>query len=188
MNLLEEVFQHVQLVMGSFKDKSIHVIGGGDSAMEEAIFLTKFASKVTIVHRRDLLRASKIMVDRAISNKKIDFLWNAEPIEFIGDKEKGVYAMAYKDTKTKEQTQVNTDGVFIAIGHNPNTNLFKDILNIDSNGYLITEDKSSRTNIKGVFASGEMLNWDAPTGGYLLTACLALGKSAANGTLEWLDK
>jgi len=139
-----------------YKDKSIHVIGGGDSAMEEAIFLTKFASKVTIVHRRDLLRASKIMVDRAISNKKIDFLWNAEPIEFIGDKEKGVYAMAYKDTKTKELTQVNTDGVFIAIGHNPNTNLFKDILNIDSNGYLITEDKSSRTNIKGVFASGDV--------------------------------
>ena len=139
-----------------YKDKSIHVIGGGDSAMEEAIFLTKFASKVTIVHRRDLLRASKIMVDRAISNKKIDFLWNAEPIEFIGDKEKGVYAMAYKDIKTKELTQVNTDGVFIAIGHNPNTNLFKDILNIDSNGYLITEDKSSRTNIKGVFASGDV--------------------------------
>lgn len=139
-----------------YKDKSIHVIGGGDSAMEEAIFLTKFASKVTIVHRRDLLRASKIMVDRAKSNKKIDFLWNAEPIEFIGDKEQGVFAMAYKDTITKELTQVNTDGVFIAIGHNPNTNLFKDILNIDSNGYLITEDKSSRTNIKGVFASGDV--------------------------------
>ena len=117
-----------------YKDKSIHVIGGGDSAMEEAIFLTKFASKVTIMHRRDTLRASKIMEDRAISNDKIDFLWNAEPIEFIGNQEKGVYGLIYKDSKTGSEVEVETDGVFIAIGHNPNTSLFKDILHIDSNG------------------------------------------------------
>lgn len=139
-----------------YKDKSIHVIGGGDSAMEEAIFLTKFASKVTIMHRRDTLRASKIMEDRAISNDKIDFLWNAEPIEFIGNQEKGVYGLIYKDSKTGSEVEVETDGVFIAIGHNPNTSLFKDILHIDPNGYLITEGKSSRTNIRGVFASGDV--------------------------------
>jgi thioredoxin reductase (NADPH) len=139
-----------------YKDKSIHVIGGGDSAMEEAIFLTKFASKVTIMHRRDTLRASKIMEDRAISNDKIDFLWNAEPIEFIGNQEKGVYGLIYKDSKTGSEVEVETDGVFIAIGHNPNTSLFKDILHIDSNGYLITDGKSSRTNIRGVFASGDV--------------------------------
>jgi thioredoxin reductase (NADPH) len=139
-----------------YKDKSIHVIGGGDSAMEEAIFLTKFASKVTIMHRRDTLRASKIMEDRAISNDKIDFLWNAEPIEFKGNQEKGVYGLIYKDSKTGSEVEVETDGVFIAIGHNPNTSLFKDILHIDSNGYLITDGKSSRTNIRGVFASGDV--------------------------------
>lgn len=139
-----------------YKDKSIHVIGGGDSAMEEAIFLTKFASKVTIMHRRDSLRASKIMEDRAISNDKIDFLWNAEPIEFIGNQEKGVYGLIYKDSKTGSEVEVETDGAFIAIGHNPNTSLFKDILDIDPNGYLITEGKSSRTNIRGVFASGDV--------------------------------
>jgi thioredoxin reductase (NADPH) len=139
-----------------YKAKSIHVIGGGDSAMEEAIFLTKFASKVTIMHRRDTLRASKIMEDRAISNDKIDFLWNAEPIEFIGNQEKGVYGLIYKDSKTGSEVEVETDGVFIAIGHNPNTSLFKDILHIDSNGYLITDGKSSRTNIRGVFASGDV--------------------------------
>ncbi|MBT3475479.1 thioredoxin-disulfide reductase [bacterium] len=139
-----------------YKNKSIHVIGGGDSAMEEAIFLTKFASKVTIVHRRDVLRASKIMADRALNNEKIDFLWNAEPIEFIGNEEKGLHAIVYKDSKTERKAQIDTDGVFIAIGHNPNTNLFKDVLKIDQNGYLITAGKSSRTNIEGVFASGDV--------------------------------
>jgi len=139
-----------------YKDKSIHVIGGGDSAMEEAIFLTKFASKVTIIHRRDTLRASKIMAERAISNPKIDFIWNAEPIEFLGNDEKGIYGLAYKDNIANKEVKINTDGVFIAIGHNPNTALFKGMLDMDSNGYLVTDSKSSRTNVLGVFASGDV--------------------------------
>ena len=139
-----------------YKDKSIHVIGGGDSAMEEAIFLTKFASKVTIIHRRDTLRASKIMAERAISNPKIDFIWNAEPIEFLGNDEKGVYGLAYKDIIVNKEVNINTDGVFIAIGHNPNTALFEGMLDMDSNGYLVTDSKSSRTNVLGVFASGDV--------------------------------
>ena len=139
-----------------YKDKSIHVIGGGDSAMEEAIFLTKFASKVTIIHRRDTLRASKIMAERAISNPKIDFIWNAEPIEFLGNDEKGIYGLAYKDNITNKEVKINTDGVFIAIGHNPNTALFEGMLDMDSNGYLVTDSKSSRTNVAGVFASGDV--------------------------------
>jgi thioredoxin reductase (NADPH) len=139
-----------------YKDKSIHVIGGGDSAMEEAIFLTKFASKVTIIHRRDTLRASKIMAERAISNPKIDFIWNAEPIEFLGNDEKGIYGLAYKDNIANKEVKINTDGVFIAIGHNPNTALFEGMLDMDSNGYLVTDSKSSRTNVSGVFASGDV--------------------------------
>ena len=139
-----------------YKDKSIHVIGGGDSAMEEAIFLTKFASKVTIIHRRDTLRASKIMAERAISNPKIDFIWNAEPIEFLGNDEKGIYGLAYKDNITNKEVKINTDGVFIAIGHNPNTALFEGMLDMDPNGYLVTDSKSSRTNVLGVFASGDV--------------------------------
>ena len=139
-----------------YKDKSIHVIGGGDSAMEEAIFLTKFASKVTIIHRRDTLRASKIMAERAISNPKIDFIWNAEPIEFLGNDEKGIYGLAYKDNIANKEVKINTDGVFIAIGHNPNTALFEGMLDMDSNGYLVTDSKSSRTNVAGVFASGDV--------------------------------
>ena len=139
-----------------YKDKSIHVIGGGDSAMEEAIFLTKFASKVTIIHRRNTLRASKIMAERAISNPKIDFIWNAEPIEFLGNDEKGIYGLAYKDNIANNEVKINTDGVFIAIGHNPNTALFEDMLDMDSNGYLVTDSKSSRTNVAGVFASGDV--------------------------------
>ncbi len=139
-----------------YKDKSIHVIGGGDSAMEEAIFLTKFASKVTIIHRRNTLRASKIMAERAISNPKIDFIWNAEPIEFLGNDEKGVYGLAYKDIIANKEVNINTDGVFIAIGHNPNTALFEGMLDMDSNGYLVTDSKSSRTNVAGVFASGDV--------------------------------
>ena len=139
-----------------YKDKSIHVIGGGDSAMEEAIFLTKFASKVTIIHRRNTLRASKIMAERAISNPKIDFIWNAEPIEFLGNDEKGIYGLAYKDNIANKEVNINTDGVFIAIGHNPNTALFEGMLDMDSNGYLVTDSKSSRTNVAGVFASGDV--------------------------------
>tara|TARA_Y100001970_G_C14172381_1_gene824889 strand:+ start:72 stop:1013 length:942 start_codon:yes stop_codon:yes gene_type:complete len=139
-----------------FKDKNIHVIGGGDSAMEEAIFLTKFAKEVTIVHRRDKLRASKIMEDRARSNSKINFLWNAEVQEIAGTEAEGVKSFSYKDLKTNENLIVESEGIFVAIGHTPNNELFANNINLDDNGYIITAGKSSKTNLKGVFAAGDV--------------------------------
>ena len=139
-----------------YKDKNIHVIGGGDSAMEESIFLTKFAKKVTIIHRRDKLRASKIMEDRARSNPKIEFLLNNSPIEFLGSADKGLSGIKIKNIITSEINQVESDGAFIAIGHNPNTQIFKNSIEIDTNGYINTLGKSSMTNLKGVFACGDV--------------------------------
>ncbi|HIC76361.1 MAG TPA: thioredoxin-disulfide reductase [Candidatus Dadabacteria bacterium] len=139
-----------------YKDNKIHVIGGGDSAMEEANFLTKFAKQVTIVHRRDRLRASKIMQDRAKSNPKINFLWNAELHEIIGTQKDGTNSFFYKDVKTNKITKVETEGIFIAIGHNPNTELFLNKIDMDDSGYILTEGKSSKTNLKGIFAAGDV--------------------------------
>ena len=139
-----------------YKDNKIHVIGGGDSAMEEANFLTKFAKQVTIVHRRDRLRASKIMQDRAKSNPKINFLWNAELQEIIGTQKDGTNSFFYKDVKTNKITKVETEGIFIAIGHNPNTELFLNKIDMDDSGYILTEGKSSKTNLKGIFAAGDV--------------------------------
>ena len=121
-----------------YKDKNIHVIGGGDSAMEEAIYLTKFANKVTIIHRRDQLRASKIMSDRAMANKKIDFLLNTYPTEFIGDENGNLSAIKIVSSINSETSEIESDGVFIAIGHNPNTSLFKGVIDMDENGYIKT--------------------------------------------------
>ena len=137
-----------------FKDKEIAVVGGGDSALEEAIFLTKFASKVTIIHRRDELRASKIMQKRAHQNPKIEFLWNSEVLEILGETQ--VEAVTIKNTMTAEKTQLNLKGIFIAIGHIPNTELFKGKLKMDELGYIKTIDKSSHTNVDGVFACGDV--------------------------------
>ena len=139
-----------------FKDKKIHVIGGGDSAMEEAIFLTKFAKQVTVVHRRDKLRASKIMEDRAKSNPKIDFLWNAQMKEIVGSESEGVKSFSYTDTKTNENLTKESQGIFVAIGHTPNNELFANNIDLDDNGYIITSGKSSKTNLKGVFAAGDV--------------------------------
>ena len=139
-----------------FKDKKIHVIGGGDSAMEEAIFLTKFAKQVTVVHRRDKLRASKIMEDRAKSNPKIDFLWNAQMKEIVGTESEGVKSFSYTDTKTNENLTKESQGIFVAIGHTPNNELFANNIDLDDNGYIITSGKSSKTNLKGVFAAGDV--------------------------------
>jgi thioredoxin reductase (NADPH) len=137
-----------------FRGKEIMVVGGGDSAVEEATFLTKFASKVTIVHRRDQLRASKIMQDRAFANEKIDFRWNATVSGLHGaDQLEGV---ELTDTVTGETSRVSVDGLFIAIGHRPNTGLFTGVLDMDETGYLVTEPGSSRTNIAGVFACGDV--------------------------------
>ena len=139
-----------------YKDKNIHVIGGGDSAMEESIFLTKFAKKVTIIHRRDKLRASKIMEDRARSNSKIEFILNHSPLEFLGSADKGLNGIKIKNIITSEITKIQSDGAFIAIGHNPNTQIFKNSIEIDTNGYINTLEKSSMPNLKGVFACGDV--------------------------------
>jgi thioredoxin reductase (NADPH) len=135
-----------------FKGKEIAVVGGGDSAMEESLFLTKFASKVTMVHRRDALRASKIMQDRAFKNEKIVFAWNSVIEEILGkDKVEGV---KLRDLKSGQIRDLRLDGVFIAIGHIPNTAIFKDQIEMDKAGYIITKE-GSRTNVPGVFAAGD---------------------------------
>ena len=138
-----------------FRGKPIAVVGGGDSAMEEAVFLTRFASNVTVVHRRDQLRASKIMQDKAFANPKISFEWNSE-VEQIDDVGKGeVTSMRLLNTKTGERKDIPVEGVFVAIGHTPNTSLFKGQLDMDTNGYLITHS-GTRTSVPGVFACGDV--------------------------------
>ena len=137
-----------------FKDKEIIVVGGGDSAMEEANFLTKFASKVSIIHRREGFRASKIMLERVQKNKKIEFMLNQVIEEIKGDKT--VTSVIIKNTQNGEITEKKVDGVFMAIGHTPNTSVFTDKLEMDNTGYIITESRSTRTNIPGVFACGDV--------------------------------
>ena len=139
-----------------FKNKKVLVVGGGDSAMEEATFLTKFASEVVIIHRRKEFRASKIMVDRAISNPKISFRYNQTIDEIIGTKDTGVQSVMLKDTLTNEITKETCDGIFMAIGHVPNTSLFKGMIDLDESGYIITNPDSTHTNLKGVFACGDV--------------------------------
>ena len=138
-----------------FRNKPIVVVGGGDTAMEEALFLTKFASKVTLVHRREEFRASKIMQERVLAHEKIDVLWNTEIEKIDGSKETGVESVTLFNNKTKEAREFPTQGVFIAIGHQPNTQLFKGVLDMDDVGYLITDGRTTKTNIPGVFASGD---------------------------------
>ena len=138
-----------------FRDKVVAVVGGGDSAMEEALFISRFASKVLLVHRREEFRASPIMVDRARSNEKIEFVLNKVVEEVLGDGK--VTAMRLVDTATGEETTVAVDGIFVAIGHDPNTTLFLDQLDHEpETGYLLTRGKSTATNIPGVFAAGDV--------------------------------
>ena len=137
-----------------FKEKELVVVGGGDSAMEEAAFLTRYATKVTVVHRRDEFRASQIMLDRARSNPKIEFVTNAIVEDIVGDTK--VEAVRLRDTRTDEVYDLKTDGVFVAIGHDPNTALFVDQLDHDAEGYLVTQPGSTATNIPGVFAAGDV--------------------------------
>jgi len=139
-----------------FKDKQLAVVGGGDTAMEEANFLTKFATRVQVLHRRDQLRASKIMQDRAKRNPKIEFVWNAIPVEIIGDADKGgVTGVVVEDTVTKARRTLTVDGVFIAIGHEPTTKLFRGQIEMDERGYIITKPRTTETNVPGVFACGD---------------------------------
>ena len=139
-----------------FKDKHAIVVGGGDSAMEEALFLTKFVSQVSVIHRRDELRASKIMRDRSTENPKIEFVWNAVVGEIHGNEEDGVSGVTLKDPVTGEARHFACEGVFLAIGHTPNTSLFVDQLQTDDNGYLVTRNGSSHTSTDGVFAAGDV--------------------------------
>ena len=139
-----------------YKNKNVVVIGGGDSAMEEATFLTKFASKVTIIHRRDQFRASKIMVERAIKNPKIEIKYNFIVKDIIGDKERGVRSIEIEDIVSSKTSNFKCEGVFLAIGHTPNTELFNDSIKLDDNGYIKTMPDSTLTNIDGIFACGDV--------------------------------
>ena len=136
-----------------FRDVEVVIVGGGDTAMEEALFLTRFASKVHVVHRRDALRASKIMQERAMANEKIEFVWNTEVVDVIGDKE--VDGVKLKNRVTGETSDLAVKALFVAIGHKPNTDIFTDWLDMDDQGYIVTKPDTTYTNIPGVFACGD---------------------------------
>ena len=157
-------------------------MGGGDSAVEEATFLTRFASKVYLVHRRDELRASKIMRDRALSNPKLEILWNSQVVEIQGDEK--LSGVVLEDTTTNAQRPLSVQGLFIAIGHRPNTDLFRDHLELKENGYLVTKPNSSETQIAGVFACGDVQD------DYYRQAITAAGSGcmAAIDAERWLEE
>ncbi len=137
-----------------YKNKEVVVVGGGNSAVEEALFLTNFATKVTVIHRRDSFRAEKIMQDRLFNHPKINVIWDSEVSEVTGDT--GVTGVKVKNVKTGAVTDLKTDGVFVAIGHKPATDLFKGQVTIDTDGYIVTKPDSTQTNIPGVFAAGDV--------------------------------
>ncbi len=165
-----------------FRDRPLAIVGGGDSAMEEAIFLTKFASKVTIVHRRDEFRASKIMAQRAIDHPKIEVMWNTTVDEVLGDDL--VTGLRVTDTTTGEQSILPVEGFFVAIGHDPNTNIFHGQLELDTAGYIVTESGSTVTSVTGVFAAGDVVDH------YYQQAVTAagMGCQAAIDVEHWLDR
>jgi thioredoxin reductase (NADPH) len=139
-----------------FRDQTIAVVGGGDSAVEEATFLTKFASKVVLIHRRDSLRASKIMADRALNNPKIEMLWNTEVVDILGENK--VEALALRNTLTGELSQRDFTGLFVAIGHIPRSELLIGQIDCDNEGYVKVEGRSTKTNLPGVFACGDLVD------------------------------
>jgi thioredoxin reductase (NADPH) len=139
-----------------FRDQEIAVVGGGDTAMEEAIFLTRFGKSVTVIHRRDSLRASKIMQDRAFANEKIRFVWDSEVVEVLG--EERISGVRVRNVKTGEESDLPVGGLFIAIGHDPRTELLKGQIDLDEQGYIKVESPSTRTNVDGVFAAGDVVD------------------------------
>lgn len=139
-----------------FRDQEIVVFGGGDSACEEGMFLTKFGRRVRVVHRRDQLRASKIMADRLVKHPKVEMVWNHVGVELLGDKKTGLKGVVVEDVKSKKRSTLECAAVFYAIGHTPNSDLFRHTLKCDPNGYLITEPNSTKTSIPGVFACGDV--------------------------------
>jgi thioredoxin reductase (NADPH) len=166
-----------------YRGKEIAVVGGGDSAMEEATFLTKFATKVSVIHRRDTLRASKIMQDRALKNSKINFVLDTVVEEVLGTKEAGVTGLKLKNVKTQRASELTIDGLFVAIGHNPNTDIFKGQVDLDEKGYVKTHPDSTRTNIPGVFACGDVQD---PVFRQAITAA-GSGCMAAIEAERWLE-
>jgi thioredoxin reductase (NADPH) len=167
-----------------FRDKVVAVVGGGDSAMEEATFLARFASKVVVIHRRDEFRASPIMVDRARENEKIEFILNAVVEEVLGEGDGHVTGLMLRDTVTGELNEIAADGLFVAVGHDPTTGLFLDWLDHDEAGYLVTEPRSTRTNIAGVFAAGDVQDH---TYRQAVTAA-GSGTMAALDAQRWLEE
>ena len=140
-----------------FKEKKVAVIGGGNSAVEEALYLTNFASKVYLVHRRDELRAEKILQDRLFKNEKVECVWDSELKEIVGDEDPlNVKSINIKNTKTNETSSIELDGVFVAIGHDPATQIFRDQVEMDKDGYIITKPDSTLTNVEGVYAAGDV--------------------------------
>ena len=166
-----------------FKEKKVLVVGGGDSAMEEAIFLTKFASEVWIVHRRDEFRASKIMIERAVSNPKIKVHWNSILVDILGTREGGVTGARLQDTNTDAIREDSCEGIFMAIGHLPNSQLFTGYLNMDPSGYIITGPVGTATNVEGVFACGDVQDHEYRQA---ITAA-GSGCMAAIDAERWLD-
>ncbi len=167
-----------------FKEKEIVVVGGGDTAMEEATYLTKFASKVTVIHRRAELRASKVMQDRAFKNPKIEFAWNKVVVDVLGDRENQVHGVLLEDTQTGERTEFPCQGMFLAIGHQPNTAAFEGKLDLDDVGYIQVQHPTTHTNIEGVFACGDAMD---PTYRQAITAA-GSGCRAAIDAERWLEE
>lgn len=165
-----------------FRDKGLLVVGGGDTAMEEALFLTKFASKVTVVHRRDEFRASPIMVDRVLEHPKIDVLWDSVATEIVGDTL--VTGAKIRNVKTDEVTDFEADGVFVAIGHNPNTKVFQGEIDLDEEGYILTDPGATETSVEGVFAAGDVTD---KVYRQAITAA-GLGCQAALDAQRWLHE
>jgi thioredoxin reductase (NADPH) len=166
-----------------YRGKEIAVVGGGDSAMEEATFLTKFATKVSVIHRRDVLRASKIMQDRALKNPKIQFLLNTVVEEVVGSRDAGVEKLKLRNVKSRDLSELSVEGLFVAIGHNPNTDIFKGQIDLDEKGYVKTQPDSTRTSIPGVFACGDVQD---PVFRQAITAA-GSGCMAAIEAERWLE-